>query len=414
MASAVPSPLNQGKKTASAAFALLLLFCQNQIAMSPGAAQQFGEWFVSPTTSAHDSLRAYRMDARKQDSLARAAQDKFAGAIGKFTIVIPDTFGSRYTIGWKTPPSVRRDTLYPLIVYLHGGTGTMLSTKGELAWQMLAALGDTFNCFLASPSANRQSPWWSHAGISRILQTVRFMTLCYPVDPNKIFLAGVSDGAAGCYAAANTVCSPFAGFIAVSGFGGMLPQLGMDLYPGNIMQRPILNINAGKDQIYPIDDVRKFLDWLSANGVSVERTEYADEKHGFDYREKEYGHLARFIRTWSKPVTGRSVLWTFVRGFPNCPDNLLNWVLDPGATDHAINVFWTSDTLQVKATGIKSATVIFSGNGFGKEIMVRINGALVRKTPALSPDDASFFLGSRQHSLFPRSSLQIGYTVRIP
>jgi len=113
------------------------------------------------------------------------------------------------------------------------------------------------------------------------------MTLHYPINPDKVFLAGVSDGATGCYAVANTMCGPFAGFIAVSGFGGMLPQMGIQLFPSNIMQRPIYNVNAGKDRIYPIEEVRKFLDWLTNSGVAIERKEYPDELHGFDYRGKE-------------------------------------------------------------------------------------------------------------------------------
>jgi hypothetical protein len=392
----------------------LFLFCQKQIAMPPDAARQFGQWFVTPSSATYDSLVSYNLTAKKQDSLADAAQTKFAGACGKFTIVLPDTFGSRYTLGWKTPVRIRHDTLYPLIVYLHGGTGTSVTTKGEIAWDMLSALGDTFDLFLASPSANRENPWWSPAGISRILQTVRFMTLYYPVNPDKIFLAGVSDGAAGCYAAANAICGPFAGFIAVSGYGGMLFQLGMNLYPGNIMQRPILNINAGKDRIYPIEEVRKFLDWLGANGVSVERKEYPEENHGFDYRAREYGHLANFIRSWSRPGNGRSVSWTFVRGFPNLPDNLVRWDLQPEASEQTIRAYWTNDTLQLHAAGIKNATFAFSGITDAQGISVRINGNAPRKIPVLSRDDAPLFFTLVRHGLFPRPRTQAVYSVRLP
>jgi dienelactone hydrolase len=346
------------------------------------------------------------------------AEEQYAGAfgLGKFTSVLPDTFGSRYTLGWKTPSRIRRDTTYPLIVYLQGGTGTSLSTKGEIAWDMLSALGDTFELFLASPSANRENPWWSAAGISRIAQTVRFMTLCYPINPDKIFLAGVSDGAAGCYAAANAINSPFAGFIAVSGYGGMLFQLGMELYPANIMQRPILNINAGKDRIYPIEVVRKFLDWLTANGVSVERKEYPEENHGFDYRDKEYGHLAQFIRAWSRPVNSRSAAWTFVRGFQNIPDNLLQWEFAPDVSGQAINAYWTGDTLQVKAVGMRSATFLFPGMTDAKEIHVRINGTTLRRVSALPLDNTPLYMAAVRHGLFPRPRPlpQTAYRVRIP
>lgn len=381
---------------------------------------QFGQWFVSPSKTTYDSLASYRLTTHGLDSLAAIAEKQYAGAngLGKFSTVMPDTFGSRYTLGWKTPARIRRDTTYPLIVYLHGGTGTALSTKGEIAWDMLSALGDTFDLFLASPSANRANPWWSAAGMARILQTVRFMTLCYPVNPDKIFLAGVSDGAAGCYAAANTINSPFAGFIAVSGYGGMLFQLGMQLYPANIMQRPILNINAGKDRIYPIDVVRKFLDWLTSNGVSVERKEYPDENHGFDYRDKEYGHLAQFIRTWSRPVNSRAAAWVFVKGFPNLPDNLLQWEYAPDASGQAINAYWTGDTLQVKAVGMRSATFLFPGMTAMKEVHVRINGTTMRRMPALPLDNAQLFLSLVRHGLFPRPRPrplpQTVYRVRMP
>jgi dienelactone hydrolase len=404
------------KKRFLPACLFLFLFCQKQIAMPPDAAQQFGQWFVSPTNASFDSLVSYKMTVRKQDSLADAAQAKCVGSCGKFSVILPDTFASRYTLGWKTPAHIRHDTLYPLIVYLHGGTGTLLTTKGEIAWDMLSALGDTFDLFLASPSANRENPWWSPAGISRILQTVRFMTLNYPVNPDKIFLAGVSDGAAGCYAAANAICGPFAGFIAVSGYGGMLFQLGMNLYPDNIMQRPILNINAGKDHIYPIEEVRKFLDWLSANGVPVERKEYPEENHGFDYRDKEYGHLARFIRTWSRPSAGRSVSWTFIRGFPNLPDNLVQWDLQPEVSEQTIRAYWTNDTLQIKAAGIRSAAFAFPGNtdADAKKITVRINGSALRRVPVLSRGDTPLFLALVQHNLFPRPYLQTVFSVRIP
>jgi hypothetical protein len=277
---------------------------------------------------------------------------------------------------------------------------------------MLSALGDTFDLFLASPSANRENPWWSPAGISRILQTVRFMTLCYPIDPDRIFLAGVSDGAAGCYAASNTICGPFAGFIAVSGFGGMLPQLGMELYPGNIMQRPILNINAGKDQIYPIEEVRKFLDWLTANGVSVERKEYPEEKHGFDYRDQEYGHLVRFIRTWKRPEGARSLSWTFVSGFPNLPVNLIQWNLLAGAQEQSINAYWIKDTLQVRATGVKNVMFAVPRNDAGT-ISVRINGSSLRRINARTLDSPLVFtlVG---HGLFPHVSPQNVYSFDIP
>jgi pimeloyl-ACP methyl ester carboxylesterase len=275
-------------------------------------------------------------------------------SVGDRRLLLIDSNGAPYGLGIRTPDTLRSDTLYPLIIYLHGGTGSKRTDKGDSAFLMLEALSDTFDLFLASPSANRDTPWWSPAGLSRILQTLRYMTLHFPVDPDKIFLAGVSDGATGCYAAANTINAPFAGFFAISGFGGMLPGLGMQLVPANLMQRPIYNVNAGKDHIYPIDMVKQFVADLKLQGVGIIEKIHPDEKHGFDYRAGEMGALAGYIRTWSRPHT-TAVVWTFIPGFPNLPGQIVDWQLSQEGA--FIRAFWSNDTLVVRSQGLLSFTI---------------------------------------------------------
>jgi len=335
----------------------------------------------------------------KKDSIATVARHFFCGKAGQCTTTITDSLGSAYSLGFKTPPAINKDSLYPLVIYLHGGIGTVKNTKGEFAWDMVSGLQDSMNLFLASPSANRNSPWWSPEGISRVLQSIRFMTLHYPIDTKRISLVGVSDGATGCYAASNTVICPFAGFVAVSGFGGMLFQLGMTVFPQNIMQRPILNINAGLDQIYPIAEVTKFCNWLTQNGVSVEQKVYPDEKHGFDYRPKELGHLLHLIRTWEKPEAQKSINWIFSKNFPNVPQNILRYEYALSASEIAVNGFWSNDTLIVTGTGLKSVTVSFE-TVHAKEIFVSINKAPVRKVSALQTD-AALFLDNVLYTMNP-------------
>ena len=66
----------------------------------------------------------------------------------------------------------------------------------------------------------------------------------------------------------------------------MLTQMGLTLVPSNLMQRPIYNVNAGKDRLYPVEYVAKFVEWLKSEGVDITSRFYPDEEHGFDYREK--------------------------------------------------------------------------------------------------------------------------------
>ncbi len=316
----------------------------------------FTDWFINPNTENKKILSACKLSSETLDSLALSIRTK-ENREGKHTCTLTDEDGAQYVMGFATPARIVPDSLYPLLVYLHGGIGTSRNDKGEHAYEMFRFLADTMDIFLASPSANREIPWWTANGLHRILKTVRYMSLYFPIDPDRIILAGVSDGATGCYAAANAINGPFAGFIAVSGFGGMLPRVGMELYPSNIMQRPIYNINAGKDHIYPLNVIEQFLTWLKENGVSVKQKFYYGEKHGFDYRIKETETLVQLLNTWRKQARA-NISWTIVGDVPNLSDNLLSWMTCGNDSEKRILAYRQQDSLNVRSQGICSFLMV--------------------------------------------------------
>ncbi len=297
---------------------------------------------------------------------------------------IKDSSNTTYLLGYYAPEKFRTDTLYPLIIYLHGGTGTELNNKGEKAYQMLQPLADSTQLFLASPSANRDTRWWSGSGLYRILQTVRYMSLYYPIDPDKIFLAGVSDGATGCWEAANTICGPFAGYFAISGFGGMLPSIGITLYPENISQRPIYNVNAGHDRLYPYAMVNQFLDYMLSKGVPVTRKGFPEEEHGFDYREKEFPTLYTLIKSWRRP-DGKQVIWFFTPGVPNLPPSIIDWVISDVVDVRYVKGIINNDTLTIQSQGISSITISLPTKT--DHLYIKVNNKYMRK---ISPINSSY------------------------
>jgi len=351
---------------------------------APGA---FAGWFVGPAEQKLRSLADLRLSSSQWDTVIARARAANAQPAGEAAIRLNDSAGVGYTLGYATPAAFRTDTAYPLIIYLHGGIGGAQPDKGARAWDMLGALRDTFPLFLASPTATREAPWWAPQGVDRILQSLRYMTLHFPIDRDRIFLAGVSDGAVGCYAAANSLCKPFAGFVAISGFGGMLQQFKIPICPGNMMQRPIYTIYAGNDRIYPASLQQQFLDWLDTNGVGVQRSFYPDENHGFDYRDKEYGRLADIIRTWKRqPRAGLS--WTFIPGLPQLPDNLLAWEYAEKANAlPSVSGYWRDDTLIVQSSLLQSIDVMTAKRG---RLWFRANGGPARHAGAINTP-LSFF-----------------------
>lgn len=372
--------MNQrGRRVLSFLFLLTAALCSGCLRQSPRPVplELFNDCFVNPSPEKLVRLRSGPADtAGLGAGLAALRKKSLSGCLHE---VLIDKAGFPYHLGFLTPAAVRADTAYPLVLYLHGGTGTERIDKGDSAFFMLRALADSCPLFLASPSANRYAPWWSDAGLLRILQSLRYMALHYPIDPAKVFLAGVSDGATGCWAAANSIPAPFAGFIAVSGFGGMLPALGMRLFPGNMANRPLYNVNAGRDRIYPLDQVQLFVAEMQQQGVPVTLKTYPDELHGFDYKEKEMATLAGIIRAWKRPETA-GVSWTFMPGFPNLPDNLISWDTDPG--NAFIELSLQRDTATVRASGVRSCIWAPPGSLTRESIVCRFAEGRVR---ALKP-----------------------------
>ncbi|MBD3243133.1 MAG: hypothetical protein GF331_21255, partial [Chitinivibrionales bacterium] len=335
---------------------LLLVGCAKERSVRD-AAHLYARWFVRPTQARTDSLQ--QLDLLQLREAVTYALEETAGAPGPGAVRLVDPSGTEYTIGYTAPATMQPGARYPLIIYLHGGIGGASDTKGERAYEMLLPLADSLPLLLASPTATRAAPWWSADGLARILQTLRYMSLHYPVDSARVILAGVSDGATGCYAAANAMCSPFAGFIAISGFGGMLPSLGMPLAPGNLMQRPIYNVNGDKDHLYPARAVEQFLNELERQGVGILRTRYPEEGHGFDYREREYPRLVQLVRSWRRPAERKGIAWRILAGVPNRADNLVSWSTQADLSGlPAINAYWHNGRLVVTSLGIDGFTFV--------------------------------------------------------
>lgn len=215
----------------------------------------------------------------------------------KSTVSFTDKKGP-WILGIDTTITASNDKKWPLIIYLHGGIGSPKSDKGSRAFEMMQFLNDksTQQFLLASPSGNRFAPWWSEEGKERIYTSVRYMLLHYNVDPERIYLAGVSDGGTGVFAIANENYHPFAAFVSISGFGGMLPRFGITFNRSNLQKAPIYMINAGKDRLYPLDYVKQFAANLQSSNIPLTTKYYPEEEHGFSYKTREFEHIHTFLK----------------------------------------------------------------------------------------------------------------------
>ncbi len=175
--------------------------------------------------------------------------------------------GNTLSYGLFVPSSYDAAAVLPLVVCLHGAGFTGDSYLERWATR----LGDAY--ILACPTS-AMGTWWTRTSEELVLATIRDVRARYRVDPNRIYLTGMSNGGIGAWMIGMHHAPRFAGVAPMAG--------GIDdvLFPflDNLRQAPVYVIHGARDQIMPV--------WLSRNITN----ELARRGIAFTYREHTLAH----------------------------------------------------------------------------------------------------------------------------
>ena len=165
------------------------------------------------------------------------------------------------------PPSYDPAQSYPLIVCLHGAGFTGESYLGR--W--VPRLEDRY--ILACPTIS-MGAWWTRFGENLALAVLAEVAGQYHIDPDRIFLTGMSNGGIGAW---------IIGMHHADLFAGIAPMAsGIDdvLFPfiQNLMNTPVYVIHGEKDRIMPVRLSRDLVQEMKRRGIS------------HHYREHQWTH----------------------------------------------------------------------------------------------------------------------------
>ncbi len=161
---------------------------------------------------------------------------------------------------------------YQVRVQLHGGV--MRRETGQPRGSgSIGALAGADQIYVM-PYSWRDVLWWSRAQIENIDAIIDSVKRSYNVDENRVVAAGVSDGATALYYLAMRDTTPFASFLPLNGFMMVLAndRVGVDteLFPTNLLNKPLFIVNGGQDPLYPIRSVEPYVEHLRASGVTID------------------------------------------------------------------------------------------------------------------------------------------------
>jgi hypothetical protein len=244
---------------------------------------------------------------------------------------------SEYFYTLDVPSTYAPSRRYPLRVQLHGGVGR-IAENTRPASGTTSRLGGGEQIYLM-PYAWREAPWWSERQMRNLRSLLEIVKRTYNVDENRVVLSGVSDGGTGAWFAAMRDTTPFASFLSFNGFIGVLrnelAERDGDVFPNNLLNKPLFVVNGGRDPIYPTSLVGPFIDHLKAGGVDLVYSPQANAGHDTSWWPDLKDPIERFVEdhprrplpdrvTWESSGLPARAHWLIIdRLAPSAPDDPL-------------------------------------------------------------------------------------------
>jgi len=160
---------------------------------------------------------------------------------------------------------------YQVRVQLHGGVGR-IATNTPPRTDGSGRLAGAEQIYIL-PYAWRDAPWWTRRQTNALRGILDQVKRTYNVDENRVALSGVSDGGTGVYFIAMRDTTPYASFLPLNGFfmvlrNEMLEAEG-DLFPNNLLNKPLFVVNGGRDPLYPLVAVTPHVEMIEAAGAEL-------------------------------------------------------------------------------------------------------------------------------------------------
>lgn len=209
-------------------------------------------------------LKSLRVSNEEVKSILRNRRPESIGTTGLQLNLEKSLNGKSYPYALYVPTSAKMGDSYPLMIVLHGMGGSGNNTIPK--W--VDRLAEDF--IILCPSYP-MGAWWAQPAEDLVLQLIQEVQAKYPVDPNRVFLAGLSNGAIGAYMIGMFYPDRFAGIVPIA--SGITPRYMHFLV--NLKNTPIYIIQGVHDPVFPIQLTRRIHQILR------------DMKYPVTYREHE-------------------------------------------------------------------------------------------------------------------------------
>ncbi len=299
------------------------------------------------------------------------------------------------------PEAATKGVACPLLITLHGAGGD----AGEWLTARLAEIGEKRDFFVLAPQAGKAGWGQSTLGYDTVMAPLRDVMRRVPIDPDRVWLDGVSMGANGAWQIGSLFADRFAAiaprggtpyFVKVKGRDGQPDELRM-LYARNLKALPVDWTYGAKDAGLPIDSVRGLAQILKGWRYDITVKELPEGGH--DWFPEESPRLLAwmtskvraadppelFFVTWERifsrhtwieilEVTAKESVKTPVKDFDGKVLETRTVFSTEVRVDARMNP--KQNAIEVKCDGVKELKLWLNGRllDLSKPVIVRVNG----------------------------------------
>ena len=248
-----------------------------------------------------------------EDAMARLRKGRtYARDVARGVVERSDRSGSgEYFYTLDVPPAYDPAHAYPVRLQLHGGVGRVDSNAPPRTGSAVRLAGAEQIHVL--PYAWKDAPWWSRRQLDNLHAILDAVKRSYNVDENRVVVAGVSDGGTGAYYVAMRDTTPYASFLPLNGYLRVLEnetaESDGDLYPNNLVNKPLFVVNGGRDPMYPTSIVDLLVAHLKSGRIDVDYRPQALAGHDTSWWPAIGGALEQFVAEHRRHALPDAITW---------------------------------------------------------------------------------------------------------
>ena len=190
---------------------------------------------------------------------------------GSFHKTISKSIGYEFLVQLPRDYGATDGKKFPLIIVLHGSgeCGNDLSKVANQGLPKIAAQRGDFPFILVAPQLPSFKEWWSVESLDALLD---HMLATYDVDPDRVYLTGLSLGAYGVWDWSVHRPHAFAAIAPIAGEGN-------DDWAGELKDVPVWAFHGGKDQAVSLAEEQRMVNAVNKHGGNAKLTIYPDAGH---------------------------------------------------------------------------------------------------------------------------------------